>query len=55
MRPRIYLTDTEWAEAVRLWRAGYDTLAIARQMNARECVIYNRLPLWRALERENAG
>jgi hypothetical protein len=42
------LTDRDCAEAVAMWLDGFDTLEIAHQLNTRECIIYSRLPIWRA-------
>ncbi len=42
-----YLTPSEWVAAVRMWRAGNHTLAIAKRMGCPEALIYNVLPVYR--------
>jgi hypothetical protein len=42
-----YLTVSEWAVAVRMWRAGNDTCNIAKRLKCPEALIYNILPVYR--------
>ena len=42
-----YLTVSEWAIAVRMWRAGNDTVNIAKRLKCPEALIYNILPVYR--------
>jgi hypothetical protein len=42
-----YLTPAEWAQAVRMWRAGADTLKISQGLKCPEALIYAVLPVYR--------
>lgn len=43
----------DWKRATRMWRAGKNTLEIATAIGCPEALIYNRLPHWLTMFRDN--
>ena len=41
------LGAADWRLAVQMWKKGFDTLQIAKELHVSEAVVYRRLPFWR--------